>query len=295
MKRVLAIGVMLVSATLFGEVLPAISTDPSSAAAPAASFVEISVPSHGEQLLGVFYLAGGPGPHPAAVIYHGFPGYEQNLDLAQALRRAGYSVLVVHYRGSWGVKGSFSFQHAIEDADAQIDWLSSPAISARYGTDPSRIIVIGHSMGGFMALSTAAHHPSVEAAVLISGGSIGHRFAGLKPEDKDKAVASYVERVNPVDLLPLAGTSAAALGSEVFDHREKWDFIQLAPAIGNRPTLLITAADGTGPNSDALLQALVRQGNTKSEHIEVQTDHSFSDRRIFLQESILNWLNKRGL
>lgn len=234
MKCVLAAAVLLGSATLSGEVVPAISTDPPSPAAPAAAFVEITVPSHGEQLLGVFYLAGGPGPHAAAVIYHGFPGYEQNLDLAQALRRAGYNVLAVHYRGSWGVKGSFSFQHSIKDADAQIDWLSSPAISAKFGTDPGRIIVIGHSMGGFMALSAAAHHPRVEAAVLISGGSLGQRFTGLKREDKDKAVASYVERVNPVDLLPLAGTSAAELGLEVFDHREKWNFLELAPAIGNR-------------------------------------------------------------
>ena len=116
--RALAAGVLFVSATLSAEVVPAISKDPPSAAAPAASFVEITVPSHSEQLLGVFYLAAGPGPHPAAVIFHGFPGYEQNLDLAQALRRAGYNVLAVHYRGSWGVKGSFSFQHAIEDADA---------------------------------------------------------------------------------------------------------------------------------------------------------------------------------
>lgn len=107
-------------------------------------------------------MRGGPGPHPAVIIYHGFPGCEQNLDLAQALRRAGHNVLAVHYRGSWGVKGSFSFEHAIEVSDAQIDWLSSPAISAKYGTDPAKIIVIGHSMGGFMALSAAAHYPSVK-------------------------------------------------------------------------------------------------------------------------------------
>ena len=49
--------------------------------------VQLSVPSHGERLLGVFYLAAGAGPHPTAIVMHGFPGYEQNLDIAQTLRR----------------------------------------------------------------------------------------------------------------------------------------------------------------------------------------------------------------
>src|SRR5271155_4137168 len=53
----------------------------------AASLVEIAAPSHGAQRLAAFYLASGSRPHPTAIIHHGFPGYEQNLDLAQTLRR----------------------------------------------------------------------------------------------------------------------------------------------------------------------------------------------------------------
>src|SRR5271155_6001023 len=55
----------------------------------AASLVEIAAPSHGAQRLAAFYLASGSRPHPTAIIHHGFPGYEQNLDLAQTLRRGG--------------------------------------------------------------------------------------------------------------------------------------------------------------------------------------------------------------
>jgi len=102
-----------------------ISVDPPPDSANPASLVEIAVPSHNAQLLGAFYLASGSRPHPTAIIYHGFPGYEQNLDLAQTLRRAGYNVLAVHYRGSWGVSDNFSFQHAIEDADAEVEWITS--------------------------------------------------------------------------------------------------------------------------------------------------------------------------
>jgi dienelactone hydrolase len=268
----------------------AISADPPADSANPASLVEIAVPSHGAQLLGAFYLASGSAPHPTAIIYHGFPGYEQNLDLAQTLRRAGYNVLAVHYRGSWGVSDNFSFQHAIEDADAEVEWITSVEVAAKYRVDPTRIVLIGHSMGGYMALSAASHHSGVAAAIAISGASLGHRFAGLKPEDEDKAVAQYASRTDPADLLPLAGTSANALGGEVFDHRNEWDFLKLAPALGKRPILLITANDGTGPNSEALLQALKEQANTRSRHIEMKTDHPFSDHRIALENTIVTWL-----
>jgi hypothetical protein len=146
--------------------------------------------------------------------------------------------------------------------------------------------------GRIHALSAAAHHAGVAAAVSISGASLGHRFAGWKPEDRDKAVEQYAGRANPVDLLPLAGTSANALGGEVFDHRNEWDFLKLAPALGKRPVLLITANDGTGPSSEALLQALKEYGNTQSQHIEIKTDHPFSDHRIALENTILTWLEQ---
>lgn len=286
-------GTLLMAAALNAQTSPSpISVDPPADSANPASFVGIAVPSHGAHLLGAFYLASGAQPHPTAIIYHGFPGYEQNLDLAQALRRAGYNVLAVHYRGSWGVSGNFSFQHAIEDADSEVEWITSAEVARKYHVDAARIVLIGHSMGGYMALSAAAHHAGVAAAVSISGASLGLRFAGWKQEDRDKAVGQYAGRADPADLLPLAGTSANALGGEVFDHRNEWDFLKLAPALGKRPVLLITANDGTGPNNEALLQALKGYGNTRSQHIEIETDHLFSDHRIALEKTILTWLEQ---
>src|ERR1700739_4813076 len=76
--------------------------DPAQDAKYPASMVSLAdVPSHGENLLGVFYLHSGAGLHPTVVLMHGFPGYEQNLDLSQAMRRQGWNVLAVHYPGSW--------------------------------------------------------------------------------------------------------------------------------------------------------------------------------------------------
>ena len=268
-----------------------IDTDPPADATNPAAFAEVAVPSHGVQLLGTLYIAAGAGPHPTAIIYHGFPGFELNGDLAQVLRRAGYNVLIAHYRGSWGVAGSFSYQHAIEDADAEMAWVRSPEVAAKYHIDPSRIVVLGHSLGGFIALSAAAHEPAIIAAVAISGASLGSRLAGLAPKDENKAVAQYAARANPVEYLALAGTSPEALAREVFSHRAEWTFQSLAPALGRRPVLLVTAQDQSGPDSEALLQTLEAAGNTRSQHLQFPTDHPYSDHRIALERAIVGWLD----
>src|SRR5690349_679107 len=92
-----------------------IATDPPPGGPP-ASTPPVTIESGGERLLGVLHRPAGEGPHPIVVLLHGFPGNERNFDLAQALRRAGYAALVFHYRGAWGVGGSYSWGHMLEDA-----------------------------------------------------------------------------------------------------------------------------------------------------------------------------------
>jgi pimeloyl-ACP methyl ester carboxylesterase len=292
-KRLSVTIALFVTVKVFAQDVSDICVDPPKDESNPPAMIEVAVPSHGSQLLGVFYRTGGAGVHPTVIFLHGFPGYEQNLDLAQALRRDGYNVLAVHYRGSWGVTGTFSFTHAIEDADAQARWLALPQIAARYHVDLTRVILMGHSAGGFIALSATTHNPNVSATVLISATPLTHRFANFKPEERDKAIAVFVKTVNPANLLPLARVTPATLGAEIFDHRKDWDFITFAPAVGKRPILLITADDGSGSDSEALLQFLKQTGNTQSIHIEFATDHSFSDHRIALEKTIIQWLDQQ--
>ncbi|MCB1685750.1 MAG: hypothetical protein KDI31_14745, partial [Pseudomonadales bacterium] len=71
--------------------------------------------SQGAQMNALLYTANGPGPHPTVLLLHGFPGNEKNLDLAQALRRAGFNVLFFHYRGAWGSDGDYSLPGVLDD------------------------------------------------------------------------------------------------------------------------------------------------------------------------------------
>jgi acetyl esterase/lipase len=261
------------------------------AASKPASTKQMVLASHGGMLLGVFYLAASASPHPTAILFHGFPGYEQNLDIAQALRAHGWNVLAMHYRGSWGAKGDFSFEHAAEDADTQVRFVLDPANARKYGIDTRHVVIIGHSMGGFMAASAAAHSKQVAAAVLISAWNIGADYASRRHvasaapaiENEAKSLAS------DDNLLPLSGTSGEALAREIYDHQPALNMNNLAPAIAPRPVFVITASEGLAPSDHAFAEALRKAGDAHVSERHWDTDHSYSGVRAELSAAILEW------
>ncbi len=259
-----------------------------------ASTTQMVLPSHGVTLYGIFYLAAGDGPHPTAILFHGFPGYEQNMDIAQDLRAHGWNVLAMHYRGSWGVKGNFSFEHAAEDSDAQVRFILDPANAAKYGVDAHRVIVIGHSMGGFMAASAAAHNKTVAEAVLISAWNIGTHYASRHPASSAASAiagdAKFLASDN--NLLPLSGTSPEALAREIYDHQSALNMNNLAPAIAPRPVFVITANEGLEPSDHAFAEAVRKAGDTRVTERHWDTDHSYSGVRAELSKAILEWAQK---
>ena len=264
----------------------AVVSDPPVDKAHPAAMAYVRVPSHGELMNGVLYTAAGAGPHPTVLMLHGFPGNEQNLDLAQAIRRAGFDVLTFHYRGAWGSPGVFSFAHAIEDSDAALTFLRDPAVAAKYGVDPRRVFVVGHSMGGFMAASVAAHDPTVAGLVMISAWDIG--ASGAQFHDLKIRAAARKDEFDD-DVIPLAGTSADALMDEAAANVAKWDFVDWGPTLATRPALLVTAEDGSYADSHRLAAKL-----RDVEEVHMDTDHPYSDHRIALESVVAEWLEHQA-
>ncbi len=115
-------------AQAYAQPIPAaVGTDPAPDARFPARSAVIHVPSFGGTINGLVYVASGAGPHPTLVLCHGLPGNEKNLDLAQAVRRAGWNAVTFNYRGSWGSPGTFSFAHTLEDAASVLAYLRMPA------------------------------------------------------------------------------------------------------------------------------------------------------------------------
>lgn len=267
-------------ATLRAQQPGAITSDPAPDTKTPSKNLETVISSHGSNMMGMFMLAAGAEAHGTVILLHGFPGYEQNMDLGQALRRAGWNVLAMHYRGSWGSQGTFSFTHCREDVGTMLAYVTEPANAAKFHVNTRRIVVIGHSMGGFLTVAAMAQHPEFVAGVVITEGSPINDGAGFFGAQSD-----------PADYAPLAGTSTAALEREAKANESTWAFTALAAKITPRPLFVLSANDGLRASNEALTAALKEAGCAVTyEHTD--TDHGFSNHRIALETVILHWLDK---
>jgi pimeloyl-ACP methyl ester carboxylesterase len=209
-------------------------------------------PTGGVTVNALMYLASGEQPHPTLLFLHGFPGNETNIDLLQAVRRAGWNVLKINYRGSWGSPGKFSFANARADGEAAVAFLRDPANAAKYHIDTGkRIVVAGHSMGGFMAADAVGRRAAVAGTVLIDAWDIGKEAAGItESRDPQGGRRGHAPRHRP-----LAGTSPELLVKEIETTAAKLDLEVLSAKVADRPLLVIGAEYAGAPTSRKLAAA----------------------------------------
>jgi pimeloyl-ACP methyl ester carboxylesterase len=232
----------------------------------------MTILAQGSRLFGGLYLARSDAPAPAVILLHGLPGHERNLDLAQSLRGLGMHVLFFSYRGAWGSEGKYSLHHCIPDALAALD-----AARAHPLIDPTRLGLVGLSLGGWAALAAAAVSPESRAVVAMAPLLDPRRPMG--GVDLDAALAAEFAR-------PLRGIEPAQLVRE-------WGMLapleQLAPALAARPILLVTAGRDElfPPAHYAGVRALLPQVDWVT---FPRADHVFSDVRPGLCHTVGAWL-----
>lgn len=287
--RALALLLTLATAAKAAEppVPAAVREDPPRDAAHPATLTQLEIPSHGSTLFGVFYRASGPAPHPTALVLHGLPGFERNSDIAQTLRRAGWNTLIFHYRGAWGSGGTFSFTHSIEDVQSVLAWLRVPDNADRLGVDPRRLVLIGHSFGGFLAGTVTALDPAVLGAALISPANPGTTPPPGNPQQEQVLLQRYRDNSGP-----LSGTSAEALLAEVRANSSQWDLRRRADKWGARPILIVESDDALKADNIAIAAELRKLQPQAITEQYFATDHSYSDHRIALQTTLLDWLSR---
>lgn len=276
--------ILCFASQLPAQVPRAIFTDPPrDSISPARSQI-LHIPSGGVRINGLAYIAEGARPHPAVILLHGLPGNEKNLDLAQAIRRSGWDVITFNYRGSWGSPGEFRFANNLEDADAVIAFLRDTANARVLNLDPRRIVMAGHSMGGWVTTLTASHHPELVGAILISAADMGSRHTA--PRDQMvKVMADNMES--------LAGVTAESMADEIIANGSRWTFGSAATdGLAHMPMLVLTANDGLAPHVEPLIKQSRAFGNKRIVVVHHATDHSWNDSRIFLESRIIDWLQK---
>ena len=265
----------------------AITTDPARDAAHPAAMYQLAIPSHDAVMFGVFYRAAGGDPHPTVLFLHGLPGFEQNGDLAQTLRRAGWNVLIFHYRGAWGSGGTFSFSNCIDDVHAALEYLRTPENVAKLGVDPHRLALIGHSMGGFLAGIGAQRDESVLGAALVSAWNPGVFATRPSPQLDTQQLEEFRG-----DVGPLSGTTPEALLDEAKRNAAAWDLVAHANLWNSRPVLVVESDDFLHTDDVAIASAVRKLPSGQITEVQMPTDHGYSDHRIALAATLLGWLKQ---
>ena len=284
LRSFVTFAVVLTATYLPAQVPRAITTDPPPDRSHPARMEVLHIPSGGVKINGVAYLASGAGRHPTFVFFHGLPGNEKNLDLAQAVRRAGWNAITVNYRGSWGSPGQFRFAGNLEDADAVLAFVNDTANARKLGIDTKRIVIAGHSMGGWVTILTSSHHPELLGTVIISAVDVG--LMGTRP--RDTVIALMADNMES-----LAGVTAESMADEMIKNSEGFRFDAAARGLAHARLLVLTSNDGLAPMSDHLVKTVRSLGNSRITVVHEATDHGWSDKRIALETAVINWLAKR--
>jgi pimeloyl-ACP methyl ester carboxylesterase len=102
---------------------------------------------------------------PALLYLHGNDSnIGGNLDHVARLRRMGFSVLSVDYRGYGKSGGAFPSERQMYE-DAEIAW---EYLIGQRQTQGAPTLIYGHSLGGAIAIELALHHPEA-AGVIVEG------------------------------------------------------------------------------------------------------------------------------
>jgi pimeloyl-ACP methyl ester carboxylesterase len=258
----------------------AIFTDPPTDAAHPPRMEVLHIPSGGVEINGVAYLAGGAGPHPTMILLHGLPGNEKNLDLAQAVRRAGWNVVTFNYRGSWGSPGSFSFEGNLADAKAVLAFLRTPSNAQKLQIETGKLVIAGHSMGGWVTALTAAQDRGLAGAVLISAADMA----------RPRSRAAFVERLSQ-EMETLSSTTPEKMADEAIGFTPRLSFnAQVAQGLSTKPLLVLTSDDGLAPVAETLVKAIQADGGKQVTLRHEATDHSWSGKRVALEAAVIGWL-----
>lgn len=263
-----------------------ISVDPNYKAKDAV----VHIPTNGVKINGLMMLAAGKERHPTIILFHGVPGNEKNLDLAQAIRRAGWNVLTFNYRGSWGSPGNYSFVGNLKDAEAVLSFIRNPQIQKQFNINEKQIVLAGHSMGGWVVAMTAAQEQKKKSkdiigAIMFSAANMGGN-AIIHP-NRDQTIQWMAE-----DNETLAGTNPEKMADEVIKNQKAFDMDQHASELKKLPLLMIYSDDPFAAGDIEFAQKVKAAGNNHSTLIHIPTDHSYADHRIALSETIINWLNQ---
>jgi dienelactone hydrolase len=266
-----------------------LTTDPVPDSKFPAAVAELAFESQGDRLPGLLYLANGEGPHPTVILLHGLPGNEKNLDIAQAVRRAGFNAMFFHYRGAWGAEGNYRLTGLAEDVAAAVAFLRNNA--SRYRVDDEKLTLLGHSMGGFASLAAGSRDPGLACVGAMAPANLGLMAEGIRAGDPGSLeFLSYAD-----SLFMLRNFDGEQMRKELLSSPSgTLDTRLYGPGLRRKSVFLVTGTeDSVLPPAtmfNPVVAAYQRDEAIRLVHHSIPGDHSFSYSRLRLTDLVANWL-----
>jgi len=167
---------------------------------------EMAIGIKNDSIAAYALIASGKQAKETVILLHGIPGNERNLDLAQDLRQEGKNVIFFSYRGAWGSQGKYSYSNCLEDIKYVLDYFSDSSITTKMRIDTTRFTLIGHSLGGGLALIKGANDSRVKKIISLSGYNIGYNLRKVTSVDSILGFQNYIKssfmlKCNPKEFL----------------------------------------------------------------------------------------------
>lgn len=215
-------------------------------------------------------------------LLHGLPANRntKNLDMAEYLsQKENACVYILHYRGLGESRGAFLFTQSIQEATAV-----ARKIAAMHPDFP--LSLIGHSWGGMIATNILHHAPQLLKQVILispfcSTQKDGPLYTWLLEGIRDECPGIYGD----LSQKEIEG-----------DLKEFWDHhlpLNLAPSLDVEVDLGVIQAlrDDTTPPANT--KAFCAKLKKTPRYFELDTDHSFTEKRIELFKTLSIFLSEK--
>lgn len=232
----------------------------------------------GEDSIAVYaMIAAGADKKETVIFLHGIAGNERNLDIAQDLRASGINSIYFNYRGSWGSQGEYLYSNCLEDVGHLLSFLSDSTTANELRIDTNQFSVIGHSLGGGVALITGASDSRIKKIIAISSFNIG---AYVRENDTKDSLMRFQDGLRRNFML---NSHPEKFVQELINNRKDFNVLSHANELNEKNVIMIDDYDRTERWPGELKTVL--------EYHVIESDHSFTNKRDELSMFILDWLN----
>ncbi len=191
------------------EAMKAAATSVLAQAAGATEESTVKITRGGDTIVGTLEMPKGVVKPPVVLLLHGFTGSRDELPIkdtsegvfsrtARILSERGVASLRIDFTGSGESSGKWEDVTAtseIADALAAFDWLKASDL-----IDPTRIHVLGWSLGGLVAAHVAAERPVISATLWAPVGNPAYNFAHFLGNDAVEAAIADPDAQKVVEI-----------------------------------------------------------------------------------------------